>query len=405
MAQEQEKNTKTSSEMSLEEQVQEIGDELKKNESQENSDAAESDHHHHHHHHHHHSGRHRRRRRKKRIQKVALTIAIIIAVLCVTVVSGYFILRAYGKYQLEQKSGEQKPAFENAEDEQLEVVDENTVQYQGQTYVFNDQVMNFVLMGIDNNGEVQEGEGKNGRADVALLVAVDHKNKKVTIFNINRNIMTNIAIYDDYGTYLRQAKAQLALSHTYGQSSEQSAQLVCDAISNLFYGLAIHGYAALNMDAIPIINDRIGGVPVTLLRDFTDVRSSYVKGANIVLDGDMAIRYIRERKFMEEETNEERMERQKQYLSSFVTQARTALTANPSLVLGLYNDITPYMTTDLSADKVVYLASEALGYSVAEEIMSLSGTIVHTELYDEYYVDEKALYETILNIFYEKKAE
>ncbi len=341
--------------------------------------------------------------KKGKVLKIVLLVILIVAAL---LVGGYFGVRALGKYRLESRAGEKKPMIDSETgDQQVEVVDENSVKYKGVTYTFNDQVMNFVIMGIDKSGDIQsmDAEAEIGRSDVVILVSVDHKNRKVTLFNLNRNIMTDIAIYDENGEYLRQAKAQLALAHTFGDGKEESAKLVCDAVSNLFYGLPIHGYCALNLDVIPILNEKVGGVTVTLLKDYTEVDPSYVKGAEVLLDGDMAVRYVRSRNAQEGEDNEVRMERQKQYMKGFLSKAKDAIRQNPTLALGLYQAIQPYMVTDIGADQGVYLATQAIGYTLDTELHSLQGTDVVGTPYDEFYVDETALYETILNTYYEVK--
>ena len=49
-------------------------------------------------------------------------------------------------------------------------------------------------------------------------------------------------------------------------------------MSNLFYQLPIHGYAAINMSAIATINDAVGGVDVTPEYDFEIKDYSFKKG-------------------------------------------------------------------------------------------------------------------------------
>lgn len=341
--------------------------------------------------------------KKGKVWKIILLVVLILVLLFG---GGYFGVRALGKYRLEKKAGGTKPMMNEEENnQQVEILDENSIRYQGKTYVFNDQIMNFLFMGIDQTSETQQNEGKNGRSDLVILVSVDHRNRKVTLYNIDRNIMTDIAIYDENGEYLRQNKAQLALAHTFGDGREESAKLVCDAVSNLFYGLPIHGYCALNLDVIPILNDKVGGVKVTLLKDYTEVDPSYVQGAEVVLNGDMAVRYVRTRDYLGGEDNEMRMERQKQYMKSFLAQATQAVKQDITLALGLYQAIQPYMVTDISADQAVYLATQVLGYDVDTEMHSLEGTIVRGNPYDEFYVDENALYEMILNTYYVEKTE
>lgn len=342
------------------------------------------------------------RKKKKKRRKVVLIVLVILLLLILVIAGAYFGLRAYGKYQLQKKGAEKKPALETMEDEDIEVeaLEEGSIRYQGKVYTYNENIMNIVFMGIDQHGELQEGEGEGGRSDLVILAVVDNRNRKVTLFNINRNTMTEIAVYDESGDYLRQSTGQLALAHAYGDGKEQSAQLVCDAVSNLMYGLPVHGYCALNLDAIPLINDTVGGVTVTLLDDFTDIDSSYVKGAEVTLKGDAALAYVQHRDISVDESNEARMERQKQYMRGFLSQTKRAFQEDMTMPVSLYQAVAPYMVTDISIDQVTYLVTQVLGYEINTELQSLPGTVQQGALYEEYYVNEPALYEMIIQTFY-----
>lgn len=349
--------------------------------------------------------RRKKKRGRKRLKKVLLVILIILLLLLLGVVGAYFGLRASGKRKLEEKGADQKQVLQENEEAGVEVVDENSVRYQGKLYTYNTDMMNIVFMGIDQNVEQQDEGGSQGRSDLVILAAVDNLNRKVTLFNINRNTMTDIAIYDEAGNYLRQSTTQLALAHSYGDGKEQSAKLVCDAVSNLLYGLPIHAYCALNVDAIPELNDAIGGVTVTLTRDYTELDSSYVQGATVTLWGDAALQFVRIRDITVEQSNEDRMERQKQYMQAFIAQTKAAVQQDLGLPLGLYRTVQPYMVTDISADQAVYLATQLLGYEVSGELLTLPGTVVQGALYEEYHIDETALYDLIIQTFYEPAEE
>lgn len=345
--------------------------------------------------------RRKKKRARKRLKKVLLIILAILLVLILGLVGAYFGLRANGKRKLEKKGADQRPVLQENEEAGVEIVDENSIRYQGKLYTYNTDMMNIVFMGVDQNVEDQDEGGKHGRSDVVILAAIDNRNRKVSLFNINRNTMTDIAIYDENGTYLRQSTTQLALAHSYGDGKEKSAGLVCDAVSNLLYGLPIHAYCALNMDGIPQLNDAVGGVTVTLAQDCTELGSEYVQGAQVTLHGDDALRYVRYRDVNAEQSNEARMERQKQYMHAFIAQTKAAVQNDLGLTLGLYQTVQPYMVTDISADQAVYLATQILGYEVSGELLTLPGTVVQGQLYEEYHIDETALYDMIIRTFYE----
>ena len=61
------------------------------------------------------------------------------------------------------------------------------------------------------------------------------------------------------------------------------------------------------------------------------------------------------------------------------------------------------MVTDITVDEVGYLAAQAAGYGFRREDMhTLEGETRMGEVYEEFYADEKALYELILEVFYEE---
>ncbi len=68
------------------------------------------------------------------------------------------------------------------------------------------------------------------------------------------------------------------------------------------------------MDAVPIINDAVGGVTVTVLDDMTSADPALEKGAEVTLQGKQALTYVRTRRGLDDSTNLHRMERQRQYM-------------------------------------------------------------------------------------------
>ena len=56
----------------------------------------------------------------------------------------------------------------------------------------------------------------------------------------------------------------LGLAYAYGNGKDTSCQYMVDAVSRLFYGIPVNGYAAFNMETIAALNDAVGGVTVTI---------------------------------------------------------------------------------------------------------------------------------------------
>lgn len=349
------------------------------------------------------------RRKKKKRRILIIILSALLVILAVLIGCGWYLIIS-GKSKIEEKGKASRPVLEPVQTEEqvieTELLDENTLKYKGVKYRYNEDMINLLFMGTDTTGKLSEKDSSNGeagQADAIFLAALDNKKKKVTLIPINRDTMTEISIYDLHGQFIGKQTEQLALSYAYGDGEQQSAELTKEAVSNLFYGLPIHGYFAVNISTVPIINDMLGGVELELMEDFTDQDPSYIKGAKVVLNGEMARTYIQSRYSLGDGSNESRMSRQKQYLTALIGKAVAAVKSDMTLPVTLYQTVADYMVTDVSVNEVSYLASQAVGYSIPGDfIKSISGTSEKGEAYMEFTVDEAALYELILDVFYDK---
>ncbi len=341
-------------------------------------------------------------------------LVLLIVILAVGLIAGaaWLFLSHSGRSRLLQKQEavpeQMQQADEEAGAEAETTLEAGSIRYQGDVYTYKKDIMTFLFLGIDRTGEVSASSDrfKGGQADALFLAVLDPDDKKIRIIGINRDTMTSMKVYDKNGNYAGKETAQIALSHAYGDGMEESCENSVDAVSNLFYGLPIHGYFALNMSVMAKLNDAVGGVDVIIPESASGLEPGWNTGDTVHLTGDAAYQFIHYRDTSKEQSAEERLERQKQYLKNFIAQAKTAMKKDMTLPLQLYTQITPYMVTDVTADEAVYLAGEALSYSFGDEdLYSMTGKVRMGEEFEEFYPDETALYEMILDIFYEKKAE
>ncbi|MHB1152783.1 MAG: LCP family protein [Eubacteriales bacterium] len=286
-----------------------------------------------------------------------------------------------------------------------EIPEQGTVRYKDKTYRYNSDIVTLLLLGIDKRGDTETAytAGSGGQADTIILTVIDTKNKKLSFISISRETMTEIELYSIYGDAVLHDTAQLALSYAYGDNPQKSCALTESAVSKLFYNLPIHGYFSLNLSAITVLNDMVGGVPLKLLDDFSKHDATMVKGVQLTLSGKQAELYIRGRMSLVDDTNSSRMNRQKQYMNAFIGIAASKLKSNAALPLTIYNAVKPYAVTDLSVSEITYIASEAVNYDFSpDSIYTVSGTSKAGE-FNEFYVDETKLYELILSVFYDIK--
>ena len=101
-----------------------------------------------------------------------------------------------------------------------------------------------------------------------------------------------------------------------------------------------------------------------------------------------------------------RNERQRIYLSSFIQKTINLSKSDLSTPLRLYNEAEPYTCTNISANKVTYLASELLSKgAIGTETISVPVTVTQVENHAENYIKEKEFYELFLDVFYEEVQE
>lgn len=346
----------------------------------------------------------RKRHKKHKVRRALLIVFACLAGFVVLTVSTVFVLQSIGHDKLldYQDVDMSAPVIDNMPVQTNE--DGKVVFYNGKTYRFNENITSILCMGIDKEELALENDviGTAGQADADFLVALDTATGKTTVINLSRDTMVDVNLYSESGQFLQTDQMQLCLSYAYGDGKETSCENTVRSVSRLFYGLPIHSYFAIDLEAISVLNDAVGGVEVTLQED---MRSPYGgtlnAGDTVLLVGDEAEQYVRYRDTEQLDSNSSRMERQKTYLQSFLNKALTSTKNDFSVPLKLYETATPYMVTNLSVDKVTYLALNTISHGGMEPIFeSVPGTVQQGEEYAEFYPDEKALYEMILQVFY-----
>lgn len=321
------------------------------------------------------------------------------------------IVRAVGKNRLRHSTQETQLNLNQVigegslSEEEERVWQDGWVKYKDTIYEYNEELLTFLIMGIDKDSDVEEvAEGANGgQADALFLAVMNPEDKTIKIIGINRNTMTDIAIYDEEGSFVTTTKAQIAVQHGFGNGMEESCEYQQKAVANLFYNLPIHGYAAINMSAIATINDAVGGVKVTVLEDMTQIDADFVKDNQLHLLGEDAFWYVKYRDTDIFGSADMRLERQKQYVTGLIAAASRAVKKDVSTALNLYKAISPQMVTNISFDEATYLASIVSDYKFDENsFYTLQGETRMGEQFEEFYPNEDALYELILDIFYKE---
>lgn len=353
------------------------------------------------------------KRDKKRKRKVvALTVLAAITGLLAAAFAAFLIVGAIGKANL-RSNVIAAPKLENAPvvielqptEEESAGWKEGWVKYNGQIYAYNEDILTFLVMGIDKNRDVKEvEEGTNGgQADALFLVVLNPHDNSLSVIGINRNTMTDISVYDDNGAYVNTIKAQIAVQHGFGNGVEESCEYQVNAVQHLFYEMPVHGYAAINMSAIGPLTDMVGGVDVVALEDVKSGNSTVIKeGEEVHLEGDLAFAYIHNRDTKEFGSADHRLERQKQFITTYLQKVKQKTKEDIGFPISVYQAIAPQTVTSLTVDEMTYLVSIAKDYSFNENYLyTLKGETKQGDVFEEFYVDETDLFELILKVFYE----
>ena len=353
------------------------------------------------------------KRDKKRKRKVvALTVLAAITGLLAAAFAAFLIVGAIGKANL-RSNVIAAPKLENAPvvielqptEEESAGWKEGWVKYNGQIYAYNEDILTFLVMGIDKNRDVKEvEEGTNGgQADALFLVVLNPHDNSLSVIGINRNTMTDVSVYDNNGAYVNTIKAQIAVQHGFGNGVEESCEYQVNAVQHLFYEMPVHGYAAINMSAIGPLTDMVGGVDVVALEDIKSGNSTVIKeGEEVHLEGDLAFAYIHNRDTKEFGSADHRLERQKQFITTYLQKVKQKTKEDIGFPISVYQSIAPQTVTSLTVDEMTYLVSIAKDYSFNENYLyTLKGETKQGDVFEEFYVDETDLFELILKVFYE----
>ena len=374
--------------------------------TEEEYSAHNHEHHHHHHHHHHsssshshHGKRHRHRHRRKRKMPLILRIFIVLIAIifaAVAIIGGtYLYMREKGHNTLVVEPA--NPKYEE------------TIIYNGHTYVYDKNKVAFAFIGVDQENITPDEDtliGNSGQADTDIVGVIDTNTGEISVITIPRDTMVDIDLYTVGGEFVRTENMQLCLAYAYGDGGTSSCENVTTAISRILANVPVEKYFALDLSGIAPLNDAVGGVTVTSLYDFP--AEGVYKGDTVTIRGDFAETYVRQRNMDSIDASLNRTERQTQYIKAYVKQLRKAVTSDFSVVSQLYNTASEYSQTNVSLSEVTYLASVVLSNGVSdftqytlEGEMRASDTATE-DVFAEYYVDEDSVMDVVVNCFYEQ---
>ena len=333
----------------------------------------------------------------KRWKKIVLCVVTALVVVVAGLAGSFFYLRAQGEKNLKTevvKTGKAKGEREGL-----------FVTYNDKEYQYNEDIINFLYLGIDKDVSMEEmqTDGNEGLADAVVLISVNVENGQIKILAIPRDTMVPVKVVDETGHFVKNANQQITLQYVYGSNAAMSCELMVDAVSNLLYKVPIQRYCSINLSAVTVLNDTIGGVDVQVLEDVHISGKNYHAGDVLHLQGTMALDYIRDRDCDIFGSSMGRLERQKQYMSNYFSTAVDAIKADMTLPMTLFQSLQGNMCTNITTEDIAYLVPELLDVSLNMEDMSMvPGEVTQPGELEEYIVNTDQLKELVINYFYEE---
>ena len=237
-----------------------------------------------------------------------------------------------------------------------------------------------------------------------LLIVFDHVKRTYSTVHINRDTIADVDIYGVTGKKVGTEKMQIALSHTYGEGGSFSNRNTAKSVSRLFMGTRINNSVSFTLDSVGEMNRLVGGVTLEVLDDFTHLPGGerMIKGDIITLSDEEALLYVQHRKELDDNTNNGRMQRQKQYIDALRIKFEELLEndTDNSFLKNAVETMSAHMETEDITD--FQKISDKMHTYKFVEIDGISGKSVYNEKNKrmEFLPDEDSLKKTTVDLFY-----
>lgn len=344
-------------------------------------------------------------RKKKKWKGILIAAVSIPLALIIALVGTFFVMREIGRRNIHaNKQFEVSLPTQSSAKNEVELGDKygRIINYKGSSYLYNNDLVTLTLIGVDDGHGPDKGLKM---ADAIYVLAINTKNGQVKILNISRDIITDVNVYSQEGAFIDTERIQIAYSNAYSEKGSTGGYNTNRSVSRLMFGLPMENYFEINLNAVSTLNDAVGGVTVTSALTFTSPEDGRTisEGEEVTLHGKEAEYYVRRRDITELESNNDRMQRQQDYIMSFLGSIIPKAKQNPGMIPDLYSAIKENSETSLSASELIYIASSAIAniHSLSDvEIVKFDGEITRG-INAEMHVSDEEVLSKMLDIFYE----
>jgi len=265
------------------------------------------------------------RKRKKRTRNIV--VAVVAAMLVCVLGAGYFVFDL--QRQFNSKSNSLALGFSDADQEARPVKDPD------------DKSMNILMLGVDHAADDSDGSAAlsgavEQRSDSMMLVHIPEDRSQVYVMSMVRDMYVDIPGY---------GKNKLNAAVSLG-----GVPLLMRTVEGLF-DTKIDHVAMVDFEGFKELSTALGGVTVENDIPFTANDTDYFYPAGkIDLEGDRALRFVRERKSF---TNGDyqRVANQRKFIAAAANKLLSSDTlTNPVKLYGIVDTVSPYLTFDEDFD-------------------------------------------------------
>jgi Transcriptional regulator len=180
------------------------------------------------------------------------------------------------------------------------------IEYNGKSYVRNENIVNILFLGIDTNTE-RKINMDGYRSDMIMVCAVDIEKRTATLISIPRDTYTTVyKVNADTGAITDTLQWRINTAYSYGGGAKKQScpnamacvqlfmQRECELETPLDFTLDIpvYMYASIDIDGIQQIASAVGGVEITLDETIAGVGK---RGQTVTLRYTNAETYLRDR--------------------------------------------------------------------------------------------------------------